>query len=177
MPASREDWERVGALLIDRRIEISPRYANRRAFAAETGLNWRTLYDAEHGKRATFKPQTVRAFEAAYRLVPGSLVRALAGGGLEPLSERAGPALAAAPPPGPCSREEELLDHYLDRYRDDPAVRALADQPGRPAALRLADVLMYATARYGPAAAGLPGEGDGVADGTGGRLPPPGRRR
>jgi hypothetical protein len=94
MPPSRKDWERVGPMLAERRVQISARYANRRAFADDVGLNWRTLYDAEYGKRATFRAETIRAFESAYRLVPGSLARTLAGGDLEP----APPSLAAAVP-------------------------------------------------------------------------------
>jgi hypothetical protein len=85
MSASLEDWERTGPLLARRRVQISARYANRRAFAGDTGLNWRTLHDAERGKRGNFTAETVAAFEDAYRLVPGSLARTLAGAPLEPL--------------------------------------------------------------------------------------------
>lgn len=83
--ASRSAWERVGPMLAARRAQISPRYANRQAFADERGVRWRTLHDAEMAKRANFKAVTLRAFEAAYMLVPGSLDRTLAGGPLEPV--------------------------------------------------------------------------------------------
>lgn len=85
--ADRESWERLGRLLAARRVEISPRYASRRDFAAEcmgSPSKWRTLHDLELAKRDTFRQDTIRSFEAAYRLVPGSIERTLAGGPLEP---------------------------------------------------------------------------------------------
>jgi hypothetical protein len=102
MPANRSDWERVGKQLAERRVQISARYANRRAFAEDVGMNWRTLYDAEYGKRATFRQETVRAIENAYRLVPGSLARSLAGGPLEadPAPRAAGAPAALGAPAG-----------------------------------------------------------------------------
>jgi hypothetical protein len=116
MPASREDWERAGPMLAARRIQISARYANRRAFAEDTGLNWRTLYDAEYGRRATFKPETVRAFEVAYRLVPGSMERTLAGGDLEPMPAPARPERRV--PRNPYAFSAAWAD---DEPEDDPA--------------------------------------------------------
>jgi hypothetical protein len=119
MPATREDWERVGPLLVERRAQISARYANRSAFAQDTGLGWRTLHDAENGKRATFKAGTVSALEAAYRLVPGSLERALAGGPLEPLAP-APPqaAVPGSPPPSAPGGDEyaEVIFMLLEEY-------------------------------------------------------------
>jgi hypothetical protein len=88
--ADRSAREHLGRLLAARRVEISTRYRNRRTFAADTGLNWRTLYDIETGRRDNFRDETLRAFEAAYQLAPGSLDRAFASGGLEP-----------QPPPSP----------------------------------------------------------------------------
>jgi len=150
MPASREDWERVGALLIDRRIEISPRYANRRVFAEETSLNWRMLHDAEHGKRATFKPETVRAFETAYRLVPGSLRRSLDGGPLEPAAEPArplAPLRAAVPFPAAGTAKYEVADKLLtwllDRYKGNEVVRAMGAQRGTDAGIRVVEILRF----------------------------------
>jgi hypothetical protein len=143
MPASREDWERVGALLIDRRIEISPRYANRRAFAEETGLNWRTLHDAEYGKRATFKPETVRAFEAAYRLVPGSLARTLAGGGLEPLAAPAPPRpVPAAPSVTTGTPAERERDRLLTEHPDDEILAMISRRSGGEGAVKVSQVVM-----------------------------------
>lgn len=76
--------ERVGLLLVQRRIEIDPRYRNRRTFAAERGMNWRLLHDIERAKRANFEPETLAAVEVAYDLAPGAIARALAGGDLAP---------------------------------------------------------------------------------------------
>lgn len=131
MAASREDWERVGHLLAERRVQISPRYANRRAFADETGVNWRTLYDAEYGKRATFGRGTIRAFETAYQLVPGSLDRTLAGGPLEP-ADVPRPVIAVEG-----ALEAELIAKILRRLspEDQAVIRyimRMTDGEGRP---------------------------------------------
>lgn len=145
MPASRNDWERVGRLLADRRIQISARYANRRAFADDTGTNWRTLYDAEYGKRASFRQETVRAFETAYRLVPGSLGRTLAGGALEPLP--AAPAqlrpFPVAPPAAAGSEAQEILDSLLSRYAGDDVIAAIGAQRGKPAWMLVQEILRW----------------------------------
>lgn len=116
-PADRTAWERLGRLLTGRRAQISPRYANRRAFAADREMNWRTLHDIEGAKRDNFRPETMRAFEAAYMLAPGSLDRALAGGDLEPLPAR--PELVP-PPPGAAlaatfARADDVLIERLIR--------------------------------------------------------------
>jgi hypothetical protein len=125
-PADLSAWKRVGPLLAARRVQISPRYANRRAFAAETGVNWRTLHDAEHAKRANFKAETLRQFESAYRLASGSLDRALAGGELEP-------APASGPPPvfpEPPTAAEEALE----KFPGDPVSQAIWRLPNTSAA-------------------------------------------
>lgn len=132
-PEDRTAWKRVGHLLAERRSQISPRYANRRAFAADREMNWRTLHDIELAKRDNFKPETMRAFEAAYLLIPGSLDRALAGGDLEPLP--AAPSsfpLRPVPAVPPGSPAEEILASLLDRYLDDPVVQAIGAQRKRP---------------------------------------------
>jgi AcrR family transcriptional regulator len=109
-PADRTAWERLGKLLADRRAQISPRYANRRAFAADREMNWRTLHDVELAKRDNFRPETMRAFEAAYMLVPGSLDRVLAGGDLEPLPP---PALVPPLPAGALAEQVIRADDAL----------------------------------------------------------------
>ena len=143
MPASREDWGRVGPMLAARRVQISARYANRRVFADEAGLNWRMLYDAERGRRATFRTETVRAFETAYRLEPGSLDSTLAGDPLKPLPVPAEvTAPVSAPVPGaagegtPPVSEAFFTEHVLpgqDEY-DRQVIEAclkLTDGEGR----------------------------------------------
>jgi hypothetical protein len=126
MPADRNTRERAGHLLAARRAQLSPRYANRRVFAAERGMNWRTLHDIEHAKRDNFRPETLRAFETAYALVPCSLDRTLAGGDLEPLpaGQELPPLRPVAAVPGPPSADEIPrpgseagdLDHLMRLY-------------------------------------------------------------
>jgi hypothetical protein len=117
-PADRTARERLGRLLAGRRAQISPRYANRRAFAADREMNWRTLHDIELAKRDNFRPETMRAFESAYMLVPGSLDRTLAGGELEPL-----PPAVAAPPPAPPSTGGDELRQIEEFIRLPPEIR------------------------------------------------------
>lgn len=158
MPASRKDWERVGPQLAERRVQIDARYANRRLFAEETGLNWRTIYDAEYGKRATFRRDTVASFETAYRLVPGSLARSLAGGPLEPLPPTSLTPVPVRLPVTPGSPAEEILADLLGRYPGDPVVQAIGAQTGKPAPTRVAEVLEWLdiqAGRQGSISAGL----------------------
>lgn len=91
---SAADWERLGEQLTRRRVELDPRYANRTAFAAERGIDYRLAYDVEEAKRANFRPATIAAIEVAYAVAPGSVRRALEGGDLEPLPA---PRLSAVP--------------------------------------------------------------------------------
>ena len=79
-------WERLGALLIQRRTQISPRFHSRGAFCEATGLKYRLVYDIEEARRENFGTPALAAIEAAYRLEPGAITRFLAGGELEPQS-------------------------------------------------------------------------------------------
>jgi hypothetical protein len=137
-PADRTAWERLGRLLAERRTQISPRYANRRAFAADREMNWRTLHDVEAAKRDNFTPQTMRAFEAAYLLAPGSLERTLAGGELEPLPPPPRPELVPSPPPGPlppgalvrwlADSDDRVIERMVSR--DPEVLKKIWELPG-----------------------------------------------
>lgn len=77
-------WKRLGKSLLARRVELDLRYRNRRAFAADVGLDYRVLYDIESGRRSNYADATLHAIERAYQLQAGSIRSALAGGALEP---------------------------------------------------------------------------------------------
>ena len=119
---------RLGEMLVRRRIELDPRYRNRRTFVAEraSGL-YRIVNDIElgrWGKRTAFEPGTIAALEDAYALQAGAIKRALDGGDLEPRD--AAPTSTAIP-------------------RDDSGVYAEVDEVGamlyQPVIrLRLADL-------------------------------------
>lgn len=125
-PGNLTAWQRVGPMLAARRVQLSPRYANRRTFAAEAGVNWRTLHDAERAKRANFKPETLRQFESAYRLASGSLDRTLAGGDLEPIPSSGVPPLIPEPP--------TAAEEALEKFPDDLVSQAIWRLPNTSAA-------------------------------------------
>ena len=77
-------WERLGEMLVRRRLELDPRYRNRQTFSRERGPRlYRVFSDVELGKRSSYKPSTLAEIEAAYQLEPGSIGRFLDGGDLE----------------------------------------------------------------------------------------------
>ena len=123
------NWKRLGELLVRRRIELDPRYSNRRLFADESGLNYRIVSDVERGRRDNYENQTIAAVEVAYRVLPGSVARVVAGGepALQPV-----PAPAGAPPPDarPDVPSEAEFGRLLSLYGDDPVVQKIADQHG-----------------------------------------------
>lgn len=84
---SADSWQRLGALLKQRRVTLDPRWHNRGAFSEATGLTYRLVYDIEEARRTNFGGSTLSAIEVAYRLTPGAISRFLASGDLEaPLS-------------------------------------------------------------------------------------------
>lgn len=104
MSAPESDRKRLGDLLIQRRIELSPRFRVRTVFAVECGLNWRLLYDLERGKRANFSDETLAAVEVAYRLRKGSIQDFLAGGELTAMETAQAP--GAEPEDDPLTPDE-----------------------------------------------------------------------
>jgi hypothetical protein len=104
MTIKADAWQHLGALLIQRRTALSPRFHNRGAFCEATGLKYRLVYDIEEHRRTNFGGSTIAAIEAAYQLAPGSVGRFLAGGELQPLetfSRPPEPAPFPLPPPTP----------------------------------------------------------------------------
>jgi len=100
-----EAWQRLGAMLIRRRIELDPRYHNRTLFAVERGVDARVVFDIEKHRRGNFELKTIMGLERAYGLRPGSVGTALAGGELTAAPQPAPPAIApesaaTAPAPG-----------------------------------------------------------------------------
>lgn len=82
-------WRALGDLLVARRVEIDPRWRNRRLFSEETRgetsfASWYRLIGAvEGGERDNYSRETLVLFEGAYRLRPGAIRRFIAGGPLE----------------------------------------------------------------------------------------------
>jgi hypothetical protein len=82
MPAPEEQdaWERLGALLERRRVEMDTRYRNLTLFCEERDIDYRLAWDIEHAARDNYRRPTITAIEIAYAWVPGSIRRVLAGG-------------------------------------------------------------------------------------------------
>jgi hypothetical protein len=92
MPTVPQDArERLGELLVQRRIELNPRWRKRTVFAEDHGLNWRLLYDIERARRDTFGDETLAAVEVAYRWRKGSIAAVLAGRDPVPMGDDAPP--------------------------------------------------------------------------------------
>lgn len=75
---------RLGDLLLQRRVDIDARYANRRAFCTEAQVDYRVVSDIESARRDNFSQPVIVQLENAYRLKRGNIERILKGGGLEP---------------------------------------------------------------------------------------------
>jgi hypothetical protein len=133
-PADQEAWKRLGRLLADRRIEIGARYKNKNLFATERQINRRMLWQVESGERDTYRPDTLRAIEAAYMLAPGSLERTLAGGDLERAA--AEPAVGRRPATGPLAAvpdgaDEDAVIEMLIANEPDPGRRSVLERTWR----------------------------------------------
>jgi hypothetical protein len=90
LSAPKDAWERLGRLLARRRVELDPAYRSRQKFVEATGLNERLVADLENARRTSYRDTTVYAVENAYKVVSGSLTRALEGGPLAPQPEQTG---------------------------------------------------------------------------------------
>ena len=125
-------WTRLGELLMRRRVELDPRYRNRRIFTAERAVEYRIVNDIELGRRQNYEPGTIAALEAAYAVTAGSIGRALEGGNLEPQSAP-GPHLTAVPPlpaAGPAERGTVTFPELRPEWRPE-AVRRFWDYEAR----------------------------------------------
>lgn len=153
-----DNWKRLGELLVRRRIELDPRYSVRQLFAAERGINYRTVSDIERGRRDNYEDGTLAAVEVAYGVTRGSVAAALNGGSLEPLPPATLTPVPPAPPDPSASPSEKALKDLMDRYRDDPAVQAIGAQAAKKAGMKVAEILEwldFLADRQGNASAGL----------------------
>lgn len=89
MSTDAPDWRALGDLLVRRRVQLDPHYKNRRRFVTDTHSGskdswYRIITSVETGARTNYSRETLAAMEVAYQLEPGSLVRSLRTGTLEP---------------------------------------------------------------------------------------------
>jgi hypothetical protein len=78
-------WQRLGDLLIKRRIDLDHRYAKRTTFCAERDVDYRVISDIEAARRPNFSRATLIQIENAYQLAAGNIGRIIQGGDMEPL--------------------------------------------------------------------------------------------
>lgn len=124
-------WQRLGDLLVTRRVQIDPRYTTRRTFVAETHSGkqdswYRMITSIENGSRDNYSRETLAAIEIAYQLQPGSLHRTLTEGGeLEPLQQPAAPQAPADSPDHAAS--PTAMRDALDEFHAAAGFRSLGD--------------------------------------------------
>jgi hypothetical protein len=104
--AGGKRWQRLGELLIARRIELGGKVRTR--FAEENGLGHdRTLSDLEKARRTVYEDATIAEVERIYRWAPGSIRAVLAGREPTPLQ-------APPPPVIPSSAMRETIKALVD---------------------------------------------------------------
>lgn len=106
-------WQRLAAMLIQRRTAIDPRFHSRGAFCKATGLKYRLVYDIEEAKRTNFGSGALASIEAAYQLEPGTIRDFLAGEEVSGLT----PWLAAVPD-APAAEDATVHDIMLRVFTD-----------------------------------------------------------
>jgi hypothetical protein len=155
----RAAWTRLGQRLMRRRIELDPRYRNRRVFTAERAVEYRIVNDIELGRRENYEPATIAAIEVAYQLARGSIEAFLSGADLE---VEARPDWR--PQPGP--------DAFFSPEESAAAEPYVAELRARYEFLRALGVTspagsdMFENWRTDPAEAGLAATWDAVASRT-----------
>lgn len=81
-------WQRLAGLLVDRRVQLAPRYRNRRVFCEEKDLDYRVVSDIESARRDNFSGVMLTALEVGYEIAEGGIRKFLDDPGLEELPER-----------------------------------------------------------------------------------------
>jgi hypothetical protein len=122
------DWKALADLLVTRRVQLHPQYKNRRKFVADThsgsSESWyRMITSIETGTRDNYGRETLAAMEVAYQLEPGSLIRSVRSGMLEPKKHEAlvpqGPGEASAHEPAALEIERKVLEDLRTQAEAD----------------------------------------------------------
>jgi hypothetical protein len=122
--------QRLGQLLIRKRLDLDPRYRNRQVFADERGVEYRIVSDIETARRENFQAVTIAELEHAYALAPGAIGRFIdRGGELEPAPAVADLAAAAASRRREQDADPELAP-FLQSVREDLAKAMARYGPG-----------------------------------------------
>ena len=114
-------WERLRRVLVTRRVQLDPAYANRGVFARSEGVkvSYAVIRDLETGARVNFDPATLALADASYRYAAGSIQRVISGGDPLPLED-----IREEPPGEPAEAQQE------HRTYDDPTLEYLWRTPG-----------------------------------------------
>lgn len=89
-------WQHLGDLLIKRRINLDPRYRNRRVFCEEKKIEYRVISDIEGARRSNFSGPMITAIEVAYEIADGAISAVIQDPALTELPERRDVRSAAA---------------------------------------------------------------------------------
>ena len=81
-------WQNLAGLLIHRRVQLDPRYRNRRTFCDEKQIEYRVVSDIEGARRSNFSAPMLTALEVAYDIPDGGIKQALTDPTLKELPRR-----------------------------------------------------------------------------------------
>lgn len=107
-----DHWQRLGRLLIERRVELG--YPRRLTWARETLRlsNDRILSDLERARRTNYDPATLAQVERMYQWAPGSIRAVLAGGEPTPV---ANPEATPGSTYRPLFEDDLIVDEWCNR--------------------------------------------------------------
>lgn len=94
-------WRNLARLLVERRVQLAPRFHNRRAFCDEKHLDYRVVSDIETARRDNFGAPMLTALEVGYEIAEGGIRQALKDPATEVLPERSKHRTPAAPSAAP----------------------------------------------------------------------------
>lgn len=139
MSAPPDHWQRLGDVLVNRRVQLDPRYTNRRTFVEETHggkhASWyRVITSIETGARSNYTRETIAAVERAYQMEPGS-VKAIIDGGRTSGLAASGSGLEAALDARRQELDKAWRDIAIDAGISYETLRALRRGDNEPSTL------------------------------------------
>jgi hypothetical protein len=153
-------WQRLAGLLVERRVQLAPRYRNRRVFCEEKDLDYRVVSDIESARRDNFSGVMLTALEVGYEITEGGIRKFLEDPSLEELPERGKGRVFVGPVAPHVDRRRDGVDVPAHVPFEDlePWEQAIWSAPDLPADQRAAAIYFLHLVR-----GDLEGEGDTLA--------------